>query len=155
MEKSMRMVVDAEGNLTLPHMDSQLAKNILDLTPEELEFALEDLLEANAIKAAVKRLNIVKNAIDKERNKKDSKVFINSDSDWGMATHEELIRSTGDMKQMLPLVNEKGNEGYYQSAEYVFDKGKRYDTFRQNNYYGEFMLNVMGYHMGNRKFERD
>ena len=127
----------------------------LDLTPEELEFALEDLLEANAIKAAEKRLNIVKNAIDKERNKKDSKVFINSDSDWGMATHEELIRSTGDMKQMPPLVNEKGNEGYYQSAEYVFDKGKRYDTFRQNNYYGEFMLNVMGYHMGNRKFERD
>lgn len=154
-KSSLRMVVDAEGNLTIPHMDKQLAQNIINLSKEEVEFALEDLIEPEAIKAAVQRLEIVQKAIHKELSKTDSKVFVENESDWGEKTHEDFILSTGDMKQMLPLVNEKGNEGYYQSAEYVFDKEKRYDTFRQNTYYGEYMLAVMGYHMGNRKFERD
>ena len=154
-KSSLRMVVDAEGNLTIPHMDKQLAQNIINLSKEEVEFALEDLIEPEAIKAAVHRLEIVKNAIHKELSKTDSKVFLENESDWGETTHKDFIFSTGDMKQMQAGVKEKGNEGYYQSAEFVDGKDKRYQTFRQNTYYGEYMLAVMGYHMGNRKFERD
>ena len=40
----MRMVVDAEGNLTLPHMDSQLAKNIFINTEIENVSYLQILL---------------------------------------------------------------------------------------------------------------
>ena len=40
-----KLTVDHEGNLAIPHMDKQLAENILNLRPEILEFELKGLIE--------------------------------------------------------------------------------------------------------------
>ncbi len=154
-KRSMRMVVDGEGNLAIPHMDRQLAMNIKNLSPDELKFALEDLIEPAFITAAVERLKIVQDAIRKEESKKDSKVFVENDAGWGKATHEALIQSTGAMKIKQADTAAKGYEEYFKAAGYLDDKEQKYETFRQNGYYGEYMLSVMAYHDHNRKFERE
>ncbi len=154
-KSSMRMVVDGEGNLAIPHMDRQLAMNIKNLSPDELKFALEDLIEPAFITAAVERLKIVQDAIRKEESKKDSKVFVENDAGWGKATHEALIQSTGAMKIKQADTAAKGYEEYFKAAGYLDDKEQKYETFRQNGYYGEYMLSVMAYHDHNRKFERE
>lgn len=154
-KRSMRMVVDGEGNLSIPHMDRQLAMNIKSLTPDELRFALEDIIEPAFIEAAIARLKIVQDAIKREESKKDSKVFVDSDSDWGKETHEELIESTGNMRIKYADVIAGGYDMFFKQADYIDDKKKQYETFRQNGYYGEFMLSLMGYNFHDRRFESD
>lgn len=154
-KRSMRMVVDAEGNLSIPHMDRQLAMNIKSLTPDELRFALEDLIEPAFIEAAIARLKIVQDAIKREEGKKDSTIFVDGDSGWGKATHEALIESTGNMRMKYADAVSGGYDQFFESSGYIDDKKEKYEMFRQNGYYGEFMLSLMGYNFHDRKFESD
>ena len=154
-KRSMRMVVDAEGNLAIPHMDRQLAMNIKSLTPDELRFALEDIIEPVFIEAAIARLKIVQDAIQREEGKTGSKVFVDNDSGWGKATHEALIESTGNMRMKYAEAAAGGYDQFFESSGYIDDKKEKYEMFRQNGYYGEFMLSLMGYNFHDRKFESD
>lgn len=154
-KRSMRMVVDAEGNLAIPHMDRQLAMNIKSLTPDELRFALEDIIEPVFIEAAIARLKIVQDAIQREEGKTGSKVFVYNDSGWGKATHEALIESTGNMRMKYAEAAAGGYDQFFESSGYIDDKKEKYEMFRQNGYYGEFMLSLMGYNFHDRKFESD
>lgn len=154
-KRSMRMVVDAEGNLAIPHMDRQLAMNIKSLTPDELRFALDDIIEPVFIEAAIARLKIVQDAIQREEGKTGSKVFVDNDSGWGKATHEALIESTGNMRMKYAEAAAGGYDQFFESSGYIDDKKEKYEMFRQNGYYGEFMLSLMGYNFHDRKFESD
>ena len=150
--ENMRMVVDGDGNLSIPHMDKQLAQNIKQLSEDEFRFALEDLIEPAFIDAAVKRLKIVQDAIKKEEGNGNSDVFISGDSGWGKKTHKKFIHSTGEMKMKEKEVGTKGVGQYFEFGDY-YDKNDQYEGFRQNSYYGELMMAMMGYN--GRRFERE
>ena len=55
-QMNWRMVVDSNDNITIPHMDQQLADNILKLKEDELRFVLKDLLEDVFIDQTIARL---------------------------------------------------------------------------------------------------
>lgn len=147
-EGKMRVVVDAEKNLAIPHMDKQLAQNIKKLTEEELRFALEDLIEPAFLEAAVKRLKILQDAIQNEERKTNSKVFVENaenDMNWGIDTMEGFLQGTAEYKVNEDAASKNG-EGEYFNYKYLNwkDKEKMYHLFRQNTYFGELMMDAMG-----------
>lgn len=150
-EGKMRVVVDAEGNLVIPHMDKQLAQNIKNLTEEEFRFALEDLIEPAFLDAAVARLKKVQSAIHKEESK-HSNVFVENDEAWGNDTMEGFLQGTAEYK-----VNQEAGEGEYFNYKYLpwRDKEKIYQLFRQNSYMGELMMDAMGIDFQSMAYQKE
>lgn len=81
--------VDANGELTLPHMDKDLADVILRLKEEDVSNALKVLLTENQISSTLVRLRQLKNAIKKSINEKPH--FLLSPSEWSEETISEEL----------------------------------------------------------------
>jgi len=154
-----RMVVDSKGNLTIPHMDKQLAKNILDLKPDELRFALKDLLEDPFIELTIKRLEMLKKGIQNEMGKKDSTVFM-EDSDWNDATYEEFMNQSYRRKIMS---HREGEDAF--AAKYffynTFSKDERMEMSWGDSYIATFVDDMTGflrdnsYYMDNNMLDKE
>ena len=150
----MRMVIDEKDNLAIPHMDKQLAINIKNLEEETLRFALMDLIEPYFIEAAVKRLKKLKTAINKEEQKKDSKVFLNDDQ-WSMDTHQEQMEKSGYYKENKER-QEKNisihDENALWQRRFAWDYQQGYEYEQNSTYYSDLMWRAMGYKGGSGKF---
>lgn len=89
--RSTRSVVNREtGLLTLPYIDDAAAKRIEALDGSALEYCLADLLTPEEIKAAISRLNKIKQAIKETRNKEPER-FLKDESDWNDDTAQRMI----------------------------------------------------------------
>lgn len=87
-EKHDRRVYDPKtGEMTLPYMDKNLANRIRELSPEAVRFALKGLITEDEIGAALKRLELMKNAIEKTPEER----FL-EDHQWNDETAQELFR---------------------------------------------------------------
>ncbi len=133
----MRYVVDEKGNLAIPYMDRQLAKNILHTKPDMIRFALKDLLEPKYIENTIERFLKVQKAIETEGL--ESKRFKEGE-DWGEASANALVEKTLERKLLRNEVNEKDS---------------LMETGRENTYFAELILATAGYNFGTnaRKFE--
>ena len=79
------------GKIVLPHIDKQLAQNIIQLDDTVVQYALADLITPEEIKWTLIRLHELQDAFKKEMADPNSKVFLEKDSDWNESTHKELM----------------------------------------------------------------
>ena len=131
-EDKMRLVVDTKDNLVIPYMDKKLAQNIVNLSSDEIRFALKDLLADQYIENTVQRFKKVKTAIEKEEHGWNSARF-REDSEWTEYTGERLRKKTSDAKR----TKHKAKNG----KDPMWGGMKIYG---QSTYYGEFISGVVG-----------
>lgn len=81
------------GKITLPHIDKQLAQNILDLDDATARYALSDLITKEEIDAFLARLHDLQKAFQSEMKNKESTVFIENDSGWNDQTHQDFMNA--------------------------------------------------------------
>ena len=96
-----RRVYDPDGNMVLPYMDKALADRIMELEPEVVTFALQDLLRESEINAAVRRLQLIQNAIRGARTQEqeDGKKRFLEDGDWNEDTAGNMIQTSLDLEE--------------------------------------------------------
>jgi len=144
------MVVDSNDNLVIAHIDEQLAENIMNIDPHELEIALKDLIEPQFIDYTLQRLKKVKNAIAKEQKKEDSKIL--KDNQWNEKTHDDFMKDTRLFKEIiLPLRNAgvKGDDAqYYKVLNSILKTDGVYDVIKHDSYYSRLITKMMGAWMG-------
>lgn len=140
-----RAVVDSEDNLLIPHMDRQLAKNILDLKPEELKFVLKDLLEPAFIDVALIRLQKLQNGIRKEMENKDSTVFLN-DSQWGDNTMEDFLASGFRRKVSSKVAGREFESKRFFDLQFKTDEAV--ELTKNDNYIASLVDDMMGFDLG-------
>lgn len=128
-----RMVVDASGNLTIPHMDKQLATNILNLKEEEVRFALKDLLEEQFIDYTVQRLRLLQKGIRTELQKEKSEIFIEG-GQWNDKTLEDFVQQSYRKKIMSHRKLETSFEKQIFFAQNNFKLDERYEMSKNDNY---------------------
>lgn len=103
LEQNLRDVVQ-RGKWILPHVDKQLAMNILALNDATVKYALIDLINQEEIDWFLRRLHDMQAALRKEMANKDSKVFVEKDSDWNRETYDDLMAmSEADRMDQLHL----------------------------------------------------
>lgn len=151
-----RMVVDDSENLTIPHMDEQLAQNILDLSTDEVRFALQDVIEPEFIDPVIQRLVRMKHAIQKEMTKQsqgESNVFVR-EGGWNDKTHWDLMKQSIAFKEFQNRLQAEGKQGtddaYFNKAIDGFtdisDRG--YELIKNDTYYARLIYTSMGYKLG-------
>ena len=148
----MKEVYDEEGNITLPHMDKQLAERILDLDDLTARFALADLIQPEEVDFFIQRLHEMKSALRKEMANPESTVFIERDSDWNEQTHEELL-AAGTSRRLQKLDAEAGR-GPWNLKDLIA-------AHSQGNYYAVLMDDLrslrrgeLGDMLADKKFHR-
>jgi len=134
----MRPVVGKNKELVIPYMDKQLASNILNLKPDVVRFALQDLLAPKYVENTIERLKMVQEAIRNEPQ--DSPRFRNAD-EWNEETAHNMLQKTRIMKQ-YEMMKQKGISWTYASAQ------SKWDDYKESTYFGEFMANSMGFVSG-------
>ena len=140
-DNNMRMVIDSSDNLTIPHMDKQLAKNILELKPDELRFALKDILEEVFVELTVVRLRKLQNGIRNEMSKKDSKLFLD-EGEWNDRTLEDFIAASSRRAIDLELAGTNRSE---KRQFYYLNKANAYDITQHDSYVSNLVDSMMGY----------
>lgn len=140
-----KLTVDHEGNLAIPHMDKQLAENILNLRPEILEFELKGLIEPDFIVSALERLEKLQEAIRREKqkeNKPGERKVLLDDHEWGKETHKEFLE-----KSMAYKLREGADENEFYKSKSQFSLGaeERYNANKEETYYAVAMLEAMAY----------
>lgn len=138
----LRMVVDSNDNLMIPHIDRQLAENIVNLRADELRFVLKDLIEPDLIENAVMRLEKVKRAIKKELSNPDSKVLV-EDGGWGKETHDDFMRNStlsnlARLKKGYANVNGTGDLD-------ALSADQKYEYQKHDSYYSDLIYDAMGF----------
>ena len=128
-------VVGLKGELTIPYMDKQLAKNIVDLSADEVRFALKDLLAPQFIENTVARLKMVQDAIKKEEQGFDSPRF-REDNEWDDTTAEDMVKKSGDWKLAHGLAKKNGGM----------------DTYGESTYFARFVVDSMGFDYNKKAF---
>ena len=147
--KQMQLVVDEDENLLIPHMDKQLAVNVLNLSHDELRFALKDLIEPAAIEATIKRLTQVQNAIRKEMAKPDSTILL-EDGQWNEQTHKDFLDNSGAMKSRK-MMNVK-EEDMLKGVSMFGDREQQYQSVARDSYYAQANLRAMGHNSVTNQF---
>ena len=101
LNSKLRDVVQ-QGQIVLPHMDKQLALNILALNDSTVKYALADLITQEEIDWFLRRLHDMQAALRKEMANKNSRVFVEKDSDWNRQTFEDIMamRESVQMKKI-------------------------------------------------------
>ena len=146
-QRFLRMVVDSKNNLTIPHMDKQLAQNILQIKDDELRFVLKDLLEEPFIDAALKRLYKLKTAIKNELDKGDaSKVFM-EENDWGNDSLEDFLNFSLRRKVIEKLQPEKifGPEAKNWDLHTKMDMDELMEITKGDNYISALVNEMVGF----------
>lgn len=146
-QRFLRMVVDSKDNLTIPHMDKQLAQNILQIKEDELRFVLKDLLEEPFIDAALKRLHKLKTAIKKELDKgTDSKVFM-EENDWGNDSLEDFLNFSLRRKVIEKLQSEKlfGPEAKKLDLHSKMNMDELIEITKGDNYISSLVNEMVGF----------
>lgn len=148
-----RMVVDSENNLVIPHMDYQLAMNILNIKPDEFRYVLKGLVEPEFIECAVLRLKKVQIGIEREMRKGKSDVFV-KDGEWNEKTHNDFMNASR-MKKLIQFRQKEAREkGKELSEEEVFLQGnsmdnltpkQKYEMVHQDSMYSDYISNLMGF----------
>ncbi len=134
-----RIVVDSEDNLVIPHMDEQLAKNIVDLKDDELRFVLKDLLEPVFVEAAVGRLQKLRRGIKNEMCNTNSKVFLN-EGQWDENSLEDFLQA-GTRRKMENDLPDK-----FKSKMFYLDNRKdKYELSKQDNYISALVDDMVGF----------
>ena len=131
----LRTVIRPDRNeLVIPYMDKQLAKNIVNLSPDMVRFALKDLLGDRYIEQTIKRLQNVQEAIRNEKDGFDSERFRGED-EWNDETADKMLHSSPYTQSILTgkdMFNEESN--------------------MQSTYFAEMLLRAMGTDDGLTKF---
>lgn len=93
------------GESTLPHMSEDTAKNILGLDDTIIKYMFFDILSEEEIDALVERVTVIKEAIKKSRDKKES--FLVKNDSWDQSTFEGLLSSSSAnyVKNSLGILN--------------------------------------------------
>ena len=136
-----RMVVDSNDNMTIPHMDQQLADNILKLKEDELRFVLKDLLEDVFIDQTIARLRKLQNGIRKEQEKKGSNVFV-KDGEWNENTLNDFINQS--TRHHLDKELEGKDLFAYRSMYYLNNKNV-YEYSKNDSYVSALIDDMVGY----------
>lgn len=139
-----RAVVDSAGNLVIPHMDEQLAKNILELKTDELVFALKGVIEDPFINYAVQRLELLQKGIRNELNKNGSQIFLKEDKDWNDDTLEDFLAQSYRRKIMT---YRKGAEQFKENRSLwqEFDMEQRIGMTMGDNYVAALVDDIMDF----------
>lgn len=80
------------GESTLPHISEDTAKNILNLDDQVIKYMFFDILSDEEIEALIERVNVIKAAIKKSKEK--NKSFLLKNNKWDQTTYEELLNSS-------------------------------------------------------------
>lgn len=147
-DNNMRMVIDSSNNLTIPHMDKQLAKNILELKPDELRFALKDILEEVFVELTVVRLKKLQNGIRNEMGKKDSKLFLD-EGEWDEGTLEDFIAASSRRAIDQEL---EGTDRTEKRQFYYLRKANAYDITQHDSYVSQLIDTMVGYNRMNANY---
>ncbi len=137
----LKMVVDSNNRLTIPHMDRQLAENILRVKPAELKFVLKDLIEPDLIEVAVKRLEKMQTAIRNELNEPQSNVFVENGG-WGKRTHDNFMAQS----RLYKLARIKNGFENVSGAGDLdpLSIDERYNVQKNDSYYSDFVSQMLG-----------
>ena len=123
-----RAIYDMDtGEMTLPYMDGNLAERILQLEPDMLRFALQDLLKHKEIEAIIKRLERTKAAIRKTKQNQPNRLL--KDDEWNDDTAQDLINQAWEKNRYVP-----GKVGKKRLA--------------QENYFGRLMCEMTPSNLG-------
>lgn len=142
-QMNWRMVVDSNDNITIPHMDQQLADNILKLKEDELRFVLKDLLEDVFIDQTIARLRKLQNGIRKEQEKKDSNVFV-KDGGWGKNTLDDFINQSARHHLDKDL---EGQDLFTRRNFYYDNKKNAYEYTKNESYISGLIDDMIGYNL--------
>lgn len=138
-----RMVVDSNDNMTIPHMDQQLADNILKLKEDELRFVLKDLLEDVFIDQTIARLRKLQNAIKKEQEKTNSNVFV-KDGGWNENTLNDFISQSTRHHLNKEL---EGKDLFTQRKFYYAENKNIYEYSKNESYVSVLIDDMIGYNV--------
>ncbi|MBQ7840693.1 MAG: hypothetical protein IJ390_09470 [Lachnospiraceae bacterium] len=143
----MKVVVDSNDNLIIPHMDSKLADNIVGVSDSDFVFAIKDLIEPRMVAFALKRFQKVKRAVVKEKSKENSKVFLN-ESEWGRVSHDDFMKETYLFKESVNKLRadkkEGTDKGYFNVGKATVKGREDYERHKGESYYSRIMLSMMG-----------
>lgn len=140
LQKSyLRMVVDSDDNLTIPHMERQLAINIKNTKPDEVKFAIKDLIEPEFVEYTLKRYIKLRNAVIKELNKTDSTVFVDENG-WGKQTHDDFMNNSFKMKLAKRTNNYNAKEGDLDA----YSADDKYELQKNDSYYSYLVSYMHG-----------
>ena len=142
-QMNWRMVVDSNDNITIPHMDQQLADNILKLKEDELRFVLKDLLEDVFIDQTIARLRKLQNGIRKEQEKKDSNVFV-KDGGWDKNTLDDFIKQSARHHLDKDL---EGQDLFTRRNFYYDNKKNAYEYTKNESYISGLIDDMIGYNL--------
>lgn len=151
-QNKLKMVVDSQNKLTIPHMDKQLAMNIKNLSPDELRFVIEDIVEPKFIDAAIQRLNKLKEGIKKEEATPTG-IFVENESDWDK-NHNDFIKNSKDQKS-LEMFKAKGliNDDFGKmNWDNVLTVDEKIETMKSSSYYSTLVEGMLGF--GGAYFQR-
>lgn len=144
----MKLVVDSEDNLVIAHIDEQLAKNIQNLTEDEIVIALKDLLEPSYLQYTLQRFRKVKTAVNKEMAKKEGSKIVKNNA-WNEKTHNDFMNATRLYKELiLPLreANVAGDDRQYLKmlgSLLKSDSNTIYEAVKGDSYYSYLVLRMM------------
>lgn len=138
--QKLRNVASIDGTMQIPLMDKALAQRILNISDSELKMVLLPWIEPEMIDFTLKRLKLVKDAINNTGI--DSDRFV---TQWNDETHKRLMMGGSARK----LMNSKYNAG--KSA--FMEKGKlngatnedNLDFMRNESYYSQFIQAMTGF----------
>lgn len=82
-------IIGYDNEITLPHLDKNLANKILELTDEQIKLVLFDLLEPEYIRATQERVRQLQEVI-RNTQTNNPNFLLNSD-DWNEATMQEEL----------------------------------------------------------------
>lgn len=146
----LKMVVDSNNNLVIPHMDRSLAENILNISDSDFTFALKDLIEPDMITHALNRLHRVQAGIEKEIDKGENSHVLLNDNEWNRSTHDDFMGATFMYRNNvngLRKDNISGTSSKYKFAPQIKHLGnvdEIYDAYKGDSYYSRYLLSIMG-----------
>lgn len=144
-----RMVVDSENNITIPHMDKQLAQNILELKEEEIRFVLKDLLEDVFINQTIARLRKLKTGIKREMGNTNSDVFV-EEGKWNEKTLNDFLEMSVRRHLDKDL---QGQDLFQMRIAYYNNHQNAYEFSKHDSYISALVDEMIGYNMNQSKYD--
>lgn len=122
-----RTVVNANEELTIPHMSRGLAMNIQIMNEDMVRFALHNLIEEPEINAFCVRLKKLKNAIAKELIKEPGQSKLRADDEWNEETLNDFLTADNVDKGN----NKDGTSNYLGNMVEFFTLGGIFDAEKE------------------------
>lgn len=124
---------DGKLEITMPYMDQQLAKNIINLKEEEVIFALEDLISPGMIELTLRRLRKTKEAVVNSQ-KNNPEIFVEN---WDDERANERAMEMFENSHIMLYENDKKRNQEKNVSDWKYRK--------KDTYFGQLMARMAGY----------